>query len=803
MSLLVPLTWLQDYIEIDNDIQTLSDALTFSGLEVEGIQQAGSTYDDIVVAEITAVNPHPDADKLTLCTIEFGDDEPMTVVCGAPNVRVGMKTLYAKLGCTLPNGMKLKKAKIRGVVSLGMLCAEDELGLSDAHDGIMDLDASFLPGTPAVDVLGGPETVFELEVTPNRPDCLSIIGVAREIAALTGKELKLPPVGFECVDTPTSDRINVRIEDAEGCPRYTARVLDNVQLGPSPEWMQKRLRLCDVRPINNAVDITNYVMLETGHPLHAFDYKLVAGQEIVVRRARAGEKMNTLDGQERDLLQSDLVIADAKRTVALAGVMGGQDSEIQEFTDSVLLEVAAFDSPSIRATSKRLNLHTESSYRFARGCDETRTDWVSRRAAHLFARLSGAVVCAGSVDPYPGERPLRELRFRWQKAIDLIGVPISTEVMVGFFKNLELEVVEADAEGCIVRIPGFRNDLEREVDLIEEVARLHGLDNIPSPAPRARVVSDASDGWYPNVEGIWGQLQGMGLHQAMHYSLTSPELLDIYDDQKKDRRIVLPNPISQDQAVLRTSLIPQMVETLGRNRSYQNNAIGLYETGKIFWQVDGEYQEYQGLCIGLLGPVGRDVLDSRRPVSPVEAFGSIKGIIEQILHLRNVSNIRFERKDDSAFNAGQSVRIFIGDHAIGRMGLIKDEHKHAWRVTEPMAVAELDITPLVERHFDLPTMSPIPNFPANDRDLTLVVSKGASHAEVMDIIEKKRPKELESVQLFDVFEGKQLGEDKKSVSYTFRYRSPKKTLNDKSVEKIHQQIVQRLCSELGATVPGA
>ncbi|MCC5847249.1 MAG: phenylalanine--tRNA ligase subunit beta [Verrucomicrobia bacterium] len=798
--MLIPLSWLKDYIELHEDVDALRELLTFSGLEVEAVETHGSDFEQIVVAEITAISPHPNADKLTLCTIEDGSGVPQTVVCGAPNVRVGMKTIFAPVGVTLPNGLTLKKAKIRGVESLGMLCAEDELGLSKAHDGIMDLAADLSPGTPAVDVLGGPEIVFDLEVTPNRPDCLSVIGVARELAAITGRELKLPETPLREGRESTADRAKVRIDDPEACPRYTARVLTGAHVGPSPDWMQKRLRLCGIRPINNLVDITNYVMLETGQPLHAFDQSLLHGDTVIVRRAAEGEVMQTLDDKPRKLSAEHLVIADAGRAVAVAGVMGGADSEIRDNTTTVLLESAAFQSSRVRATAKSLGMHTDSSYRFARGCDMNNVEWVSRRAASLMQQHAGATPLKGVVDVWPGERSPVQVSCRWKKITDLIGVDIPVDTMRGYFHRLGLKDVESSDEGCTLEIPSFRDDLRREVDLIEEIARLNGLDKIPARDPIGRIVPTANDRPTRRLMNLWSRVAAMGFNEIMNYSLTAPESLNALDPNAAARQEHLPNPISQDQAVLRTSLIPQMAETLARNYARQNHELSLFEIGTIFLKAETGVEEQTRIAFGQLGPVHRPALDKQRPVSDTEAFYGLKGVVETFLKSEGVHEVTFIPLEDKSFAPGQAADILLGKTHLGRIGLLARELREDWKIHEPVALAEIILDVLPKRK--TPVMKPVPTMPATARDTALILDRAVTHAEILACIQKAAPYELEDVQLFDVFEGKKLGENRKSMAYRFTYRNPKKTLTDKAVEKFHGKIEARLMQDLGAEIVG-
>lgn len=800
--MLVPLSWLQDYIDLPESVEELRDLLTYSGLEVEGVETHGADFNGLVVAEIIAVDPHPDADKLTLCTVKLNDQDRQQVVCGAPNVRVGLKTIYAPVGAELPNGLKLKKAKIRGVESLGMLCAEDELGLSNDHQGIMELDPGLTPGTPAAEVLGGPEVVFDLEVTPNRPDCLSLIGVARELAALTGRPLRLPEISLP--DIPTvGKRMQVSIADPAHCPRYTAQVLDGAQVAPSPDWMQKRLRLCGLRPINNLVDITNYVMLESGQPLHAFDRELIQGDEIRIHPAAAGEKMRTLDGGDRDLAAGDLLIADQNGPLALAGIMGGANSEIRAETKMVLLESACFSSTLVRGTAKRLHLHTDSAYRFSRGCDAYGCDWVSRRAAALICELSGARPLGPLEDAWPGQAPLRQLTCTWQKIRNIIGIDIPVETMRGFFQRLELRIVEENSDGCTVEIPGFRADLSRPVDLVEEIARLYGLDKIPVQPPRARIVPNANDFAFRLFLRVWRHLSSRGLLEALNYSLTSPELLNALDAENRERQVHLPNPISQDQSVLRSSLLPQMLQTLAFNKAHQLDEVAMFEAGKTFLQTDGGVEEHEHISLGAIGPWKRPLLQKQQPVSDREAFADLKGEVESLLELlKCAEKVQFEASADPAFAPGQSAVLRCGGLSVGRIGLLNPKLKTQFKLSGPVALAEVNLDLLIPERRLPPTMQPIPGFPSITRDVALILDRNTPHQRVMEVVNHQRPKDLIAVQPFDLFESEKLGHNKKSLAYRFTYQNANKTLTDTAVEKIHSRICERLLSELHAEIVG-
>lgn len=796
----VPVSWLKEYVDFEDTIEGLSDKLTFAGLEVEAIETIGSDFAGVVVGEILAIEPHPGADKLRMCTVNYGTDEPMLVVCGAPNVEVGGKYPFAPVGTTLPCGITLKKAKIRGEVSMGMLCAKDELGLGEDHSGLLVLDAALEPGTPFVQVWGEPETVIELEITPNRPDCLSMIGVAREMAVLYGTELKLPAFGISETADDVNAEISVAVEDAEKCPRYTARVLKGARIAPSPEWMQKRLEAAGIRPINNVVDITNYVMLETGHPLHAFDKTLVAGDRIVVRTAQPGETMQTLDGAERRLTPEMLVIADAEKPSAVAGVMGGADSEIKDDTSTILLEAAAFETSTIRHTAKALGLSTDSSYRFQRGVNAESVEWASRRAAALMCELAGAELCKGAVDVYPQPKAPVKIPFAWKRIAAMIGADISKDRMKQIFQTLEIGIEEESDETAVAVAPSFRLDLEREVDLVEEIARIHGLDNIPARTPLAKVVPTADDSRVRAISRLRNHLQGLGASEIMNYTLVNHPLLDLFGKENRESREELPHPISADQSVMRTSLIPQMVESLGRNHSRQIGEACFYELGRVFNRADGAPVQTETVSLGMMGPTGRPLLEKRAAVSDEEMFVWMKGLVERLLAAQKIDGVSFKAEDRPEFESGKAVSVWAGDEAIGCFGLVNSVARGEWRLTGPVAAAELRLEALLKNSFKTSQVEELAQFPAMSRDIALVLDEAVRHEEIVKLVEKAKPKDLESFGLFDVYQGKGIEKGKKSLAYTFTYRSPKQTLTDKKVNKTHQKLIDFLCKQLGASL---
>lgn len=784
----VPISWLKDYVPVEIPAKELADKLTFSGTEVEGIEQIGSTYENFVVGEVREVAKHPNADKLTVCKVFDGIGE-VQVVCGAPNVQAGGKYPFAKIGATIPNGgFAIKKAKLRGVESNGMLCAADELGQPGGHDGLFVLDAKWAAGTPLSQVFGPPETVIELEITPNRPDCLSMIGVAREVAAVTGKKLAWPTAEIRGQQSEVSAEVSV--EDSAACPRYTARLLRNIKIGPSPEWMQRRLENAGIRAINNVVDITNYVMLECGHPLHAFDFSLLKGGQIIVRHAKPGEKMSTLDGIERELNPSMLVIADAERAVAVAGVMGGAGSEIRDNTTTVLLEAAMFNANGVRATARALGLSTESSYRFERGVDPATVEWASRRAAQLMCELAGATCDETLIDIYPQPVATRKLKFRYDYIRERTGVCASDAEISAVLQSLELPVTEISKDWKEVTVPTFRNDLQNEVDLVEEFARVHGLEKVPAPQPRA-LVDTGDDRRSRAVSDLRGQLVGLGLRETYNYSLVSEPLLKLFG-QMTDGCIVLPNPISADQSVLRPSLIPQMIETLGKNRAHQIESASLFEIGRAF----SKSGEDDRLCAGLMGPVGRGSLDRRRAVEAGEMFAWTKGLFESIVAAARIGGLALSQSSLPQFEPGLGVEILSGGKTVGCFGVIRSSIRKEWRLADPVAVLELSIAPLVTESGKISAYKDIPAFPSIQRDVAMIVDEKIRNEEIVAVVKKAAPPELETVRLFDIFAGEAIGKGRKSMAYSMTYRSPARTLTDDEANRYHDAVKEALKREL-------
>jgi len=665
----------------------------------------------------------------------------------------------------------------------------------------MLLPSDAAPGTPLQDVIGPPETVFDLEVTWNRPDCLNIIGVAREVAALVETKLNRPSTAFTESGPPVESLARVDVEDHEGCPRYTARMLTGVRIGASPAWMQRRLLLCGVRAISNVVDITNYVMLECGQPLHAFDHELLREGRIVVRRARRGETLHTLDGVARALTPDMLVIADAEDAVAVAGIMGGAGSEIRDITRTVLLESACFDPRPTRHTSTALGLNTESSARFERGVDVLGVDWASRRAAALMVELAGATAAKGVVDVFARKPASRRINCRFRRLRELLGVEVPGEKAVEILNSLELPVVSSDESGCTIEAPTFRRDLEIEADVIEEVARVHGLDEVPQAEPKSRVVPDARDDSTRALLKCRARLIGLGLSEIVNCSFVSGRMLDLFSAEDAAIRVVLPDPVSMEHAVLRNSLLPQMVECLGKNLAHHVLQAALFEIGRVFRRDEGgQVAEEDRVSVGLLGR-GDDAHGYGKTTGAAdEIFLRLKGVVERLCAAQHVPEPGFVPARHAAFEPDAALEVHSAGHTIGILGLVAERIRGEWRMRDPVALAELRGVALIAHLFDLPALRPLPSYPSVTRDVAIVVEESVPHDRIVKTIRGCAPNELTGLRLFDIFRSDDLGEGRKSLAYSLTYRSKERTLTDEEANAYHEIVKEALRKELGAEI---
>lgn len=816
----VTLNWLKSYVDFSWSPEELAERLTMLGIEVEGVQKLGGEFEGVVVAEVITRDKHPNADKLSLCRVNDGKGERQ-IVCGAQNFKAGDKVPLIMPGHTLPAKpgeapLTIKVGKIRGVESQGMLCSPQELGLPDNVDGLLILSPDAVVGMPFAQHLGrsGSDVFYDLEITPNRPDLNSAIGIAREISALTGNPLKVPAVQLPTAGAGSAaDLVDVRLEDPELCARYTARVIRGVKIAPSPEWLKSSLEKVGVRSINNVVDVTNFVMLECGQPLHAFDYRLLtagAGQKpaIVVRHAHNQEKFTTLDNQERALDSSMLVIADEKRSIALAGVMGGLNTEIQPTTQDVLIESAWFKPQNIRATSKKLELRSESSYRFERGADIAICDWASQRAAQLILETAGGELAAGVVDAYPKPVEPKQITLRYKRANDLLGLDLLPGQIEGYLAQLGLgnasrkpQPVGAaqEPETITVRIPSFRVDLKREVDLIEEVARLYGVDRIPATPPRGATGSNAYDAVHDHLAEARRILTGLGLYETQGQTLISGSSVAPVSAASS----ALANPLSSDMNVLRPSLLPGLIDALRHNLARKTYDVAFFEIGRVF-QPGGEgsqnsTKEGRRVALALTGKRHQVFWSGGERDARFDLY-DLKGMLEEFLEQLGVRGISFTRREAATEFFLESATIQLGRLELGQVGQLQPALAKENDLRDAVLLAELDLDQLLARRNPSKNFKPLPQYPSIGRDVALVLANSVTHEEVLQSIKQAKPANLESVELFDVFRGKNVPEGQKSMAYAFIYRSADRTLTDAEVNSTHEKLVGQLREKLKATI---
>ena len=811
----VTLNWLKQYVVFNWSVEETVERLTMLGLEVEGVQKISGAFDGIVVAQVITRDKHPGADKLSLCRVNDGTGERQ-IVCGAQNFKAGDKVLLILPGASLPmkpgekEPFTIKVGKIRGVESHGMLCSHEELLLDPEaighkkEDGLLILREDAKVGQPFGEYLGrsGGDVVFDLEVTPNRPDLNSLIGIAREIAAVTGNPLKLPEVRSQKSEVRTESLISVRIEDAELCPRYTARVIKGVKVGPSPDWLRSTLEKVGIRSISNVVDVTNYVMLETGQPLHAFDFHLIAkGTDgkptIVVRRAVAGEKFKTLDDQERTLTSEMLLIADESKGIALAGVMGGANTEINAQTVDVLIESAYFNPTNIRRTSKQLGLRSDASYRFERGADVSICDWASQRACQLILETAGGQLADGVVDCYPKPASLKQVNLHYSKTKDLLGIGISHADQVSFLAKLGFSVVAQQPGECTFCVPTWRVDVKRDTDLIEEIERLNGLNNTPSTPPRGALGTNAFDSVYDQISEARRILAGLGLNEATGQTLiTKSEVRS----QKPEEIVALANPLSSDMDVLRPSLLPGLMHSLRHNITRKNYDVALFEIGRVFTNMNGQTKENRNVAIAITGQRAQNFWSGEDRDAKFD-LSDLKGFVEELLEQYGVRGVAFMRRTESTALFIESATIALGGKLpLGEIGLVSPMLAKKYDLRDAVLLAELNLDQLIARRNAGKSFKSLPQFPSSRRDVAMLVAEAVTHEAVLQTVKQAKAANLETVELFDVFRGKNVPEGQKSLAYAFTYRASDKTLTDADVNAAHTKVVDALKGQLQAAV---
>jgi len=792
--MLVSLKWLRSIVNCDASPDEIAHRLTMAGLEVEAIETFDFGLKHVVVGRIHEAKKHPHADHLQVCEVQILDGT-LPVVCGAPNVAVGQLVPLALQGATLADGTNIRSTEIHGILSQGMICSERELGLGEAAHEIMVLDSNLNIGTPLAEALELDDIVLDVGITPNRPDCLSVVGIAREVAALFDANWSLPSRNLKETGPPVETLASVTIEDPDLCPRYAARVIENITTQPSPLWLRQRLEAQGIRAINNIVDITNYVMMELGQPLHAFDYHRLDDRRIVVRRALPNETFITLDGQKHRLAENMLLICDAGRGVALAGIMGGLDSEITPQTDTVLIESAYFQPTGIRRTAKSLGLTTESSYRFERGVDPEGVITALDRAAQLMVEIGGGTLASGLIDVYPVQIEPKPVSIRVSKTNSFLGTNLSKEEISAYLESIQLPVRSAEEDILVVDPPSFRPDLVREVDLIEEVARLAGYDRIPRGSPVTRLASTKLDEDQVIRQKTKHILVGLGFCEVVTYSFINPwsvELLQFDEDDRRRRLLRLRNPLSEDQAVMRTSLIPGMLETAARNQRQNNFNLRFFELSKIFFARGEEElpEERFNLC-GLLSGI-------RRPATwnePAQAadFFDLKGGLEALFTHLGIRDARWSKTDPAPYlNEEVASRIFLADTLVGDMGELHARLLERYDLEGPIYLFDIDFDLLMQKAVSVKKFKSLPKFPAINRDLAIVLPLSVAAQNVLDYFEDNRPQYAESITLFDQYRGKQVEEGKKSLAFRITYRSPERSLTDQEVNEIHTEFSERI-----------
>ncbi|GAB4335048.1 MAG: phenylalanine--tRNA ligase subunit beta [Desulfobulbaceae bacterium] len=800
------LKWLNEYVPLDGlESDAIADGLTMLGLEVDAVADLAAGLRGIVTARVTKVRKHPNADKLVLCDVDAGDGI-VQVVCGAPNVHEGMVSAFAPAGTRMPGGMEVRRTRVRGEESHGMLCSGKELGINEDHTGILDIEGDVAIGREIVDELGLDDTMVEIDLTPNRPDCASVIGVAREVAGYFGRKMTRP---VEHDDLPLLDGsgvdFTVEIREPELCPRYAARKLTNITVQPSPRWMQQRLLAVGMRPINNIVDITNYVMLETGQPLHAFDFRKIRGAAIVVRCPAEGEtKFTTLDGMERDLDPDMLMICDGEGPVAVAGVMGGLDSEVSAGTTEVLLESACFNPVSIRQTARKLNISSEASYRFERGVDPGGTALAMERAVRLMIELAGADVQEGGVDEYPGQKEELVLSLRTRRVCDLLGIEISGDEISRYLESIDFRV-QPEADGVLmVTVPSFRVDIEREVDLVEEIARLVGYNDIPTTMPLVAMEYPGRDPMRRLRATIAAVLISRGFSEAVNYSFTSEKYLDIMglaadDERRKVTRLL--NPLTEEQTVMRTMLLPGLLENVRHNINHQTPDVALFEIGKVFLQLQEgkqplEPQRFCAVMSGLRHPGAEPLYFSGQQADIFDIKGVAQTLFDALDFSVGESGILFQAEEEASpyCEPGSSLVVMHDGAPVGLMGRLASAVLKRMGVKQDVCFLELDLQRLAAVKPEEKTFRRLPKYPSVRRDIAVIVPERTPAGALLDFIGSHRVDLVEKVELFDVYKGKPIEKGMKSVALSVTYRSGERTLDDETVDRVHEKIVSSLMS---------
>lgn len=793
----IPMQWIGAYTPISLEPQAYMDRMIMCGDGVEGYENLGAEVENVVVGRVLTCVPHPDSDHLRVTTVDIGEGEPLQIVCGAPNCEAGILVPVAKVGARLPGGVKIKKGKLRGVASEGMLCSSEELGVpvelypSVGAAGLLIFQEDYPLGADVRPILGIDDTVMDFEVLANRPDCLSVWGMARETAVACGSTFHKPEITVKESGGDIHDYVQVEVRDPDLCPRYVARVIKDVRVGPSPMWLRKYLHGAGMRSINNVVDITNFVMLETGHPMHAFDLDMVEGHHIIVRRAVEGEHITTLDGKAHALTSGQLVICDASKPSCVAGIMGGEESEITEKTHTMMFECAVFDRASTRVTSRALGIRTESSGRFEKGVSVKTAMEAMDRACQLINELDAGDVVSGVIDLYPNPAQQQVVTGSCKRIAQRTGVDIPPEEIERILTALYFDVKrEGDALTAVV--PDFRQDVEGEADLSEEVLRIYGYDKIPSTLLRGETTPGGRSDRMRLKDDLAGQLQGMGYYEIMNFSFLSPkdiEKLNLPAGDERLQPLQIRNPLGEDTSVMRSTLVPGMLKTLALNMNHGNETARLYEAAAVFDPLhptaEGLPTETQTLCLGVYGKE--------------EDFYTLRGAVEQLLRHRGIA-FDIVPGGESYHHPGRCARLMQGETVLCALGEVHPAVRENFDMPARALVAEINLETIAALSQPMGAVKPMPRYPAVSRDLSLVMAESTSVGPLMADMAKAAGAILEDVKLFDVYRSAALGADMKSVAFAFVFRGADRTLTEQEITAAMDKILKVAAEKYNAVI---
>lgn len=809
----VSIKWLKDYIDFTETPEQLADKLTMAGIPVENVVDPGEGLEKVVTGRIEKLEPHQNSDHLQICTMNVGLAENIIIVTGAQNVAEGQVVPVAMVGAHLPNGMKISKGKLRGVASNGMLCSAQELKLDleklpeEQKTGIFILPSDTPVGIPAKDVLGLNDVVLEFELTANRADCFSVFGLVREIAAITDNKPHFPEIKVnEDDNTKLNDIFSVEIADPDLCSRFSTRMIKNVKIGPSPEWMQQRLEGAGIRSINNVVDVTNFVMIELGHPMHAYDYDKITGKKLIARRAVEGEELHTLDDTSRKAKGEMLVIADSEKAAGLAGIMGGFETEITDTTTTVVLESADFYGPCIRRTARACGLSSEASGRFERGVDSETTIKALDRAAQLLQEMGACTICEGIVDVYPNPKQANYVTFTPEQINNHLGTNIAKDVMLNIITSVGFDVTKDENDEITVKVPSWRNDVTCMADISEEIARLHGFDKIKSTLPNGVSMQGTQSAKQTFIDKVKASLSSQGLYETISFALTNEETfnkLNIPQDSPLRKAVPIMNPLSDEYPLVRTTLLSSIFDNLARNLARKNDDVALFEVGSVFFPKALPVTELPDEVVKIAGAItGRRNAQGWNQTNDMVDFYDAKGIIEELLANLRVTRYTVEAGTHYAMHPGKTALFKKGRDVIATVGEVHPAVLSAYGITKPVYIFELDATTVMKYMAKDLKYKALPKYPATSRDLAMLVDVDVNAADIEKAMTKAAGQNLTQITLFDVYTGKQVEEGKKSLAFSLTFQSNDKTLTDAEIDPAIEKIVAKLQKDFNANLRG-